>query len=217
MTVEKSLANPKHFEEHHEGDSSFICMQDRGACSVLLEFSDEQKELLPILEQAAEMGLIKLDEFFGGDFARLFSGLHIKFSEYPGGGEAFKDTNEIIFDSRRMAMSLVEAEAQLVEQGVLNSGDWTSTVDPSYASEPGSCLYYNLIHEVGHLLDERAEDGSWQGIPTDQSPTKYGSLKRNEAGAEAFTYLVLGQTISQEAEERMTERIAALRQLHPSD
>lgn len=206
MTIETISTNPDHFDTHHENDETIVCMQHAGTCSVLVEV-DGTPEQQAVLERASEKALQKLDAVFGGRFAEAFSGLHIKFGQYEDGGEAHQEKNEITFDIEKMSMSLADAENHLVEQGVLNPGDWTRTMSEEEAAEPGSCLTYNLVHEVYHLIDERAEDGSWTGIDTSQSPTKYGTTKRNEAGAEAFTYMVFGQPIDPMAQSVVQGRI----------
>jgi len=206
MSIETAKASPDHFETHHVDDETMLCMQHNGQCSVLVEVDGSAEQQI-ILESAVKKGLEKLDAVFEGRFAELFAGLQIKFGEYPGGGEAHQAEGLITFDAERMSMSLADAEAYLVDQGQLNPGDWTRTMSPEEAMEPGSCLVYNLVHEAGHLIDDTNPDGSLVGIDTRLSPTKYGSMKPNEAAAEAFTYKVFSVEIQPNAETEITNRI----------
>jgi hypothetical protein len=213
MSIETIHSNPDHFESHHENGETILCMQHNSQCSILVEVqgTPEQQE---ILRGASERTLKRLDDYFGGRMAELFSGLHIKFGDYDGGGEAHQEKNLITFDTNRMSMSLADAEALLVGTDVLNPGDWTGTMTSEAAEKPGSCLDYNLPHEIYHMLDIRSETGEWEGIDVSLSPTKYGSQKRNEAAAETFAYMIYGREVNPAAfavfERRVSERMSEI-------
>jgi hypothetical protein len=116
-----------------------------------------------------------------------------------GGGVANAEEKTILLDSEKNKLSLQKAEDYLVQEGYLNQGDWTKAI-PQQKDEEWSCLTYQTIHEVGHLVDFLAEGESYKRLEGHHSPTKYGESGPVEAFAEAFTYWILDQDIDPEAD-----------------
>lgn len=213
MSSIESRLNPSssvHFEEHHENSETLLCVQHDSTCAVLIELAGTTEQQETIAQQS-ERAVEAMDRFFGGRFAELFAGTHVRYTHLEtSGGGVLHDQNDIEMDIDKMSMSLVDAEEHLVSIGVLDTGDWTRPVDEQTASEPASTAYYNTIHEFAHLMDVRETPSDpWIGIPTEYSPTKYGRTKPNEAFAEAFTYLVLGAPISDEARLSVEAKVRA--------
>lgn len=143
--------------------------------------------------RAIEAGLEAVKERFGDKAEALLEGVQIVIGDglTESGGEADHDSRTIILDSEKNRMSLVDAEAQLVEQGFLNPGDWTKAL-PDVKDKPWSLVQYNVVHELGHLLGV--------SLPKQFAPTRYGLEQENEAFAEAFAHIVYGAPIDPEAE-----------------
>ena len=203
MNLETLSESPRHFETHHENSETLLCMQHGDACSIMVETSGTPEEQR-IIERAAHRALSRLDTLFDGKFAEAFSGLLIKIGDdlTESGGEAFPDKNEIVLDRRKMLLSLLEAEALMPD--VLDQSDWSGVMSEDEAGKPGSCIEYNIINEVGHILDEQAEDRAAHHVNASESPTKYGRQsdqfhedKDHEAFAEGFTYKAYNQPITE--------------------
>lgn len=206
--------NTEHFIKHHEQDGNVLCVQQNGQCMVAVELKDTDPEQDSAFELATTNAFNALDIFMvkndiGMTSAELFSGLHIKIGDglTESGGQAFAEENRIIFDRQKSIMSLSEAEAFLVGEGVLNPGDWTKALPSDSVDRQGTCLEYNLIHEMAHILDGQGDGAKYHRIPVTESPTKYGEVKEKECFAECFTHLVLGQEISEVARETILTQL----------
>jgi hypothetical protein len=140
---------------------------------------------------------------FEGRLAEVANGLRIQIGDglTKSGGETDTSKNKIIFDRKKMLQSLADAEEFLHE--VLDTGDWTSVMDPEEANRPGSCLEYNIIHEIGHILaQDKNDESSYHRVARSASPTKYGrqpdrfnDKKDHEAFAEGFTYMAYDRPV----------------------
>lgn len=206
MAIETLTESPVHFEEKHTSGGEIICMQREHQCSIAVEITGASPEEEQILADNSKQALEKLDSFFGGQFAELFSGLHIKVGDglTEGGAQAIPKENRIVADREKMLMSAARAEKILIEMGYLLPGERTNVMG-GLKDQLGSVLQYELIHEVGHLLDEQTPDGlARKRISPEHSPTKYGrevddwhDHKDHEAFAEGFTHMVLGGEVSE--------------------
>jgi|GEM_PF-2026336 hypothetical protein len=196
-----------HIESHHDSSETLFCLVHNGECGVtvdILASSEEQSKL----ETAIMAAIERLDDFFDGKFAELFRGLEVQVGDglTESGGEAFGDQNRIVLDRQKMLLTLREEDALYAQNGFADEGDRMRAVgEEAYDM---SAAYYELIHEVGHILEERADlhlpkherlhraDGLAAKSPTqlyNQDPEK-----PHEAFAEAFAYMVLGNTIDHE-------------------
>lgn len=204
MNVETLSENKQHFEVHHENDEIIVCMQHNGQCAALVESNGLPEEQRTV-ERASKRAFARLDTMFGGRFAEVAKGLHIQIGDSltESGGETVHGENKILFDRQKMLLSLADAEQFLPE--VLDPGDWTSVMSPEEAAQPGSCLEYNITHEVGHILGQNEDDeSSYHRVSSSESPTKYGrqpdkfsDKKDHEAFAEGFTYVAYDQPVSE--------------------
>ncbi len=115
------------------------------------------------------------------------------------GAQTFAEEKRIILDSDKNALTLQEAEDYLVSVDVLRRGDWVKTL-PLEKDTKWSCLTYQLVHEVGHVIDGLTKQGNpYHRLAVEYSPTKYGEVSETEAFAEALTYTVFGITIDEHA------------------
>lgn len=115
------------------------------------------------------------------------------------GAQTFAEEKRIILDSEKNALTLQEAEDILVSVDVLRRGDWVRAL-PSEKDTKWSCLTYQLVHEVGHVIDGLTKQGNpYHRLAVEYSPTKYGEVSETEAFAEAFTYTVFGIAIDEQA------------------
>ncbi len=169
----------------------------------------EDKVQRTALEESSKKAFSVLDRFLKTEFstssAELFAGteIHIADCLTSSGGEAFVRQGIIVFDPKKMSMSLLESESYLVNQGVLKPGDWTGVMTEAEAHAPASCLEYNILHELGHMLgDEHITGNEIEG-----SPTKYGKTKPKEALAEAFVHLFYGMELSKNMSDHLRQLI----------
>jgi len=145
----------------------------------------------------------------GKSAKKLLAPLTIKIGDNltDSGGQAFAEKNLILFDAGKNKMSLQAAEDLLAGHKVLKKGDWTSVLMSS-KDKPWSCLTYQLIHELGHIVDGQVDDGNqYRRVDAKGSPTLYGTGKSSEAFAELFTYWVFGAEIAEEFVIIFTELI----------
>jgi hypothetical protein len=153
-------------------------------------------ELLPDdFTASARTATERLQRYFDGLFVQAFSGLTVYFGNniISGGGETFPDENVIVIDASKGFMSVAEAEAYLVENGVLNEGDWTRVVSTATYAE------LTILHEVAHLMEARIHGAQGRALnepQLTQAPTKYGRSALNEGYAETFVYDVYGAPIN---------------------
>lgn len=214
MNIETLSENKQHFEVHHENNEILVCMQQDGHCAILVESNGTPEEQRTV-ERATERAFKRLNDMFGGRFAEVAGGLHVQIGDglTESGGETVHGENKIVFDRQKMLLSLADAEQFLPD--VLDPGDWTSVMSPEEAAQPGSCLEYNIIHEVGHLLAQDEDDeSSYRRVSSSESPTKYGrqpdrfsDKKDHEAFAECFTYVAYGQPVSEVAQAAVDKLI----------
>jgi hypothetical protein len=115
-----------------------------------------------------------------------------------GGGQALIKQNLVLLNYDKMKMTLQESEDHLSGIGIVDEGDRTKVM-PKHKDAPWSTLIYELIHELGHFVD----DGS---ANTFDSPTKYGSKASNETFAETFTYWVAGATLEDNTMKSFEEK-----------
>lgn len=192
-----------HFETHHQGKGKeIICMQNGGKCSILVEVDGNEEEQA-LFTATTGKALSLLDNFFGGKFAGTFRGLHIKIGDglVNGGAEAKSAENRIVADKQKMQTSLKDEEQLLAKY--FDPGDRTRVMSEKEAAQPASAWVYELIHEVGHLLDEQTAGPARKRVAASESPTKYGrepddwhATKEHEAFAEGFTHMVFGAPVS---------------------
>ncbi len=205
-----------HFEEHHlENGEAAVCMQHNGECSVLIEIAGSPEEE-KLLAGNAEKALDRLDQFFDGRFAELFPGLHIKIGDglVEGGALADAANNRVLADRQKMLINLKESEELLKE--FFEPGERTRVMSAEETAEPGSVLQYELIHEIGHLLDEQPPGPAGKRVDASESPTKYGRVpdkwhanKDHEAFAEGFTHMVFGADVSPRMQEAVQSAVEA--------
>lgn len=196
-----------HIESEHSQSETLFCLVNGGECAVTVDISanpEEQATLQAALIPAIE----KLDEFFGGSFAERFKGLETEIGDglTDGGAEAFGDQNRIVMDRQKMLMTVREEDAHLAELGLAQAGDRLRAVPPELHDKPAA--FYEFIHEIGHVIEEQADIDKPKeqrlqraaGL-ADESPTQlYGQdpSRPQEAFAEAFAHMVLGQPVEPE-------------------
>lgn len=120
------------------------------------------------------------------------------------GGEARAEEDRILFDYEKMKLSLQESEDTLVAEGWIEAGERTKVL-PNIKDKPWSSLVYDLVHELGHIIDGKAPGKVYKRLDPQAAPTKYGGRNGREAFAEAFTYWVFEQPISVEAEQAVKD------------
>lgn len=207
---------PEHFDVHHEDNGETImCMTLDNECAVLVEVADgySEQELAQLIE-STQRALSAIDRFTDGRASLLFRGLHIKIGEgvADGGGVALSDENMILLNGRRLLLSLAEMRAVSgsYDPDELSGG----TIDEH--SKAGA-LEYVLVHEAGHILDERTESGEKKHrVSAEESPTKYGreadqwhEHKDHEAFAEGFAHMVYDMPVSDKLAEAVHQKIEA--------
>lgn len=218
------LAKPHHhFEEHHlENGEVVICMQHNGECSVLTEITAPPEEE-KLLASNAQEALERLDQFFGGRFSEIFPGLHIKIGDglVEGGALADAPNNRVLADRQKMQLSLKESEELLRE--AFEPGERTRVMSDEDAAKPGSVLQYELIHELGHILDEQTPGPVGKRVDASESPTKYGRVpdkwhenKDHEAFAEGFTHMVFGAEVSEAMKDAVLAAVQGRMELFDS-
>ncbi len=164
---------------------------------------DANPEETLILKNACQKAFERLDRLFGGRFADISRDLRIQIGDglTESGGQTVLSENKILFDRQKMLLSLAEAEKQLA--GVLDPGDWTGVMSAKDAARSGSCMEYNFIHEIAHILAQTdGDEASYHRIDSSESPTRYGRQpdkfsrkKDHEALAEGFTYITFGRPV----------------------
>ncbi len=169
---------------------------------------EESAELISSSQAALEA----IGQYLGVSAEDLFPGLQIKISDtVDGGGLAVAGDNTIYMHGRRMLLS--------IDQMREVSGAWDAhelTEFPDTAS-PGGAMRYNLVHEVGHILDEQTLSGRpGHRIVASESPTRYGrepdqynSEKDHEAFAEGFAHMIYGMEVSEPMAAAVQQTIAA--------
>ena len=214
MELKNVLTHPQHFQKSHSADDTNICLSLDGLCSIGIVIQTSVAREASDLETAINNALERVGAYPAANHdtnvAELFQGLLIEIGDglTDSGGEAFAQENRIVLDRRKMLNSLTEAETYLVSQGVLDQGDWTATMDKNSAERPGSCLEYNLVNELGHLITDPFE----AEIPADTiSPTRYGQTKPKESIAESFARLVFGLEVPAVTKDFIDERITSMR------
>ncbi len=120
------------------------------------------------------------------------------------GGFTNAEERIITLDAGKNALTLQAAEDFLIEAGYLNLGDWTKAL-PLSKDQKWSCLTYQLVHEVGHLVDGLSSGNAYKRLSTQLSPTKYGAVGTSESFAEAFAHWVFDLDILPEARQAITE------------
>lgn len=216
--VETLAAEPDRFETSREDAETIVSMLHEGERAVSVEITGTTEERL-VLEDATKDALTRLDAYFeshDADFSEVFAGLDVRIADDgERGGKALPAENRIVLDKQSMLMSLSEAEALLVKEGILEAGDYTRVMDDDEADKPGSSLVYTFIHELGHLVDEQSEGDKRHRVAPAQSPTKYGrepdafhEEKDHEAFAEGFVYDVLGASVTPEMKEAVAKTVA---------
>ncbi len=125
------------------------------------------------------------------------------------GGLADAKNNTVVLDKIKNNFSLSEVEPWLVEQGFLNPGDWTKTMAEDSVNSKWSTLTYQLIHELGHIVDGRSVGVKYMRLDPSLSPTKYGSGDASEAFAEAFAHYVLGAPTGEAVKDVLDKTIAS--------
>ena len=204
---EVAKGNHPHIESQHEGNESLFCLVNNGECGVTVEVhaSPEEQEFL---EQGLHEAIGRLDVYFDGKFAELFRGLEIEVGDglTNGGGEAFGEANKIVLDRQKMLMPVSDEDKLLAELGFANEGDRLRALSAELHSM--SAVVYELVHEVGHIVEERAD----LHLPANDrlkrasnmanlSPTNLYNQdpsRPQEAFAEAFAYKVFGQKVNEE-------------------
>jgi hypothetical protein len=197
------FSDGQHLKTWHKNDQILVCMQLHSKCGVVV-LADGTPEERQTLGQAAKRALKRLNDIFDGHFSETCNGLQIQIGTNltEGGGISMPAQNKILLDRKKMLLSLVDAEKILAD--VLDPGDWTSVMSEQEAAAAGSCLEYNLVHEVGHILAQDENDtATYHRVDKSQSPTKYGrqpdrfsDKKDHEAFAEGFTYVVYSRPVS---------------------
>ena len=218
MELETAAKHPLHFEDCHSEDETDICLTRDGSCAVGIAIKAPETQERQDFESAIKNSLERVEAYLGTNHdtsvAELFQGLFIEIGDdlTPSGGQAFVEKNKIVFDRQKMRKSLAAAEAELIEIGWLNEGDWTATMDETSSSRPASCLEYNLAHELAHILFDESE----AEVPADTtSPTKLGEEKPKESIAESYARLVFGVDIPADTkafiDTKIQERVARMR------
>src|SRR3990167_8311429 len=110
MNIELASQASEHFNENHQDGNETICMGNDGQCSVTVEIAGDNEQEQQVLEAAAERALTRLDTFFDGRFAKLFTGLRIQIGDglVQGGAEAKPEKNVVLADRKKMLMSLAD-------------------------------------------------------------------------------------------------------------
>lgn len=196
--------NHPHIESRHSDSETLFCLVSGGECGVTVDIKANPEEQAK-LEAAIKPAIDKLDDFFGGSFVERFKGLDIEVGDglTSGGGEAIGTESRIVLDRQKMLMTIREEDAFFAEHGLAATGDRLRAVPPGFHDE--SAAFYELIHEVGHILEYQADADKPEsqrlqraaGL-TDRSPTHlYGQdpSQPQEAFAEAFAYMVLEQPV----------------------
>lgn len=161
--------------------------------------------------QAAQFALDKIGEKLTPEQLEKLAGVVISVGDdlTDSGGRADAENNRVVLDKAKNQLSISVAEALLVEQGFLNPGDWTKTMAEDSVSSKWSTLTYQLIHELGHIVDGRSVGDKYMRLDRSLSPTKYGSEDASEAFAEAFAHYVLGAPTGEAVKDVLDKTIAS--------
>ena len=108
--------------------------------------------------QAAQFALDLIGAKLTPEQLKKLAGVVISVGENltESGGRADAENNTVVLDKIKNNFSLSEVEPWLVEQGFLNPGDWTKTMAEDSVNSKWSTLTYQLIHELGHIVDGRS-------------------------------------------------------------
>jgi len=209
--------HPLHFDVKHENGEALVCMTNGGECSVLVEVGSEySKEESAQLVSSTKHALEAINDLAAGRAAGIFTGFHIRIGEdvTEGGGRAVADDNLVLLNGRKMLMSI----QQMREVSGAYSGEELFEFPDIH--RPGGALEYTLVHEVGHVLDERTGGDKMHRIQASESPTNYGRTtdrwhpesKDHEAFAEGFAHMAWGMPVSEKMEQvvRATIELASI-------
>ncbi len=161
--------------------------------------------------QAAQFALDLIGAKLTPEQLKKLAGVVISVGENltESGGRADAENNTVVLDKIKNNFSLSEVEPWLVEQGFLNPGDWTKTMAEDSVNSKWSTLTYQLIHELGHIVDGRSVGDKYMRLDPSLSPTKYGSEDASEAFAEAFAHYVLGAPTGEAVKDVLDKTIAS--------
>lgn len=217
QTHEVASGDHPHIEASHSDGEALFCLVHNGECGVTVNVRAAPEEQAK-LEAAIMPAVDKLDDFFGGSFAERFKGLEVEVGDglTEGGAEAFGQENRIVLDRQKMLMTVREEDAFFAENGLAVAGDRLRAVPEAFHDQPAA--FYELIHELGHVLEEQADADKPKeqrlqraaGL-ADKSPTElYGQdpNRPQEAFAEAFAYMVLGQPVDPRLSAVVNQAIA---------
>ncbi|MBI2798014.1 hypothetical protein HYX70_01780 [Candidatus Saccharibacteria bacterium] len=149
----------------------------------------------PQLLEAVQNATSRLEAVFGTSLDKAMPGLKVYVADgvIEGGGLALGKQNAVIVDRQKGLLSVQDAETTTVELGFLNPGDWTRLSGESGASLVAET---NLVHEVGHILDERVHGHSSTPTFEGEAPTRYGDSAPQEDYAESFLYYAYGKKLA---------------------
>lgn len=153
-------------------------------------------------QKAIDEAVERLTKVLSPKVLELLHGTEVIIGEgvINSGAQTFAEEKKIILDSEKNSLTLQEAEDFLVSVDVLDRGDWVKAL-PQEKDNKWSCLTYQLVHEVGHVIDGLTKQGNpYHRLATAHSPTKHGKASETEAFAEAFTYVVFGIAIDEQAQ-----------------
>lgn len=194
----------------YEGNSASFGLVYEGARCVSVDMAGSPEEQAS-LKSALEAGFEQLNTFFEGNFTQLFKGLEIQVDDglTKGGGQAFGRENRIVFDRQKMLMPLAKADAYLAQQGYMDSGDRLRAVPPEFHDKP--CIAYEVVHEIGHILQERSGVSLPDGLAALSPSNLYNRdpTKPHEAFAEGFAYMVFGHPVAPELAAVVQDAIGA--------
>lgn len=173
-----------------------------GACKVTVEI---QTGTEPTPDWAIELAKSKVQAALGDTFP-VTGDLLIEVADNitESGGEARVEEDHILFDYKKMRLSLQASEDIMVADGWVEPGERTKVL-PNIKDKPWSSLVYDLVHELGHIVDGKAPGNKYERIDPKIAPTKYGKRNSREAFAETFTYWVFRQLVNPEAESVIKE------------
>lgn len=166
-----------------------------------------ETELTPSAEHFTNFAFSKMQNKLGDKLFSICDGLEVHIGNnlgIQGGGLAFSKDKKILLEATKNALSLSEVDAVISQDGFIKPGEWARVLSDE-KDYPWSSLAYQLIHEVGHVIEGQQMGEDHSAFDPSLSPTTYGQRASNEAFAEAFTYWVLGQSIPQQAETYIIE------------
>ena len=149
--------------------------------------------------KAAQVAFSMINEKLPAQALGLLEGITITLGDNltESGAETDAENGTVLLDKNKNSLSLQAAENYLVSEGYLDIGDWVAAL-PEQKDNPWSCLTYQLIHEICHVIDGRSEGNKYNRLEASKSPTKYGHKNSSEAFAEALTYWICGLPLDPE-------------------